>query len=270
MARKKTAVAKKTTDALALSQELQDLFAGAINRDRASSVGAGGWPFVKTSGALFSVSGHAYPDPFTVIAVAAVRQNSYYPGAYDPNDSQGPECYAIDTEGDELTMAPPSELKTKCAELCSDCPMNAWGSAQGRGKACKNGVKIALLPADTKDFAAGEGAILSIGPTSLKPWGEYVRTLNERLGRPIFAIETIFEKEAGEGGGFKILPKPGDVIDDPDKLMLLNDRASKDVWAVLTTPPPAASTESKPAKTRKRRQVVRDVEGPKKTRKKRG
>jgi len=258
--KKKTtkAVAKRPSGDLALPEELQDMFSKAINRDRATAKGAGGWPFVRTSGPVFAIDGHPQTDPFSVVAVAAVRQNAYYPGAYDASNPSGPTCFAVDTVGDELAMAPPAELKSKESELCSDCALNAWGSGQGRGKACGNNVKIAIFPSDMRDFAEGDGAVLSLPPTSLKPWGSYVRGLNERLGRPIFAIHTTFEKVPGESGGFTINIKPGDLIDDREQLEALNHRATTDAWATIITPPSAGGDEgrSRPKTTRKRRKVA--------------
>ena len=249
--KKKTSrkVATRPTNDLALAPDLQDMFADSIKRDRATSKGAGGWPFVKTSGAWFEVEGTQQPDPFRVVAVAAVRQNTYYQGVYDPNNPASPVCYAIDADADELTMAPPPDLPGKQADRCSDCPNNAFGSA-GKGKACKNGVKVALLRLDMPDLAEGAGAILNISPTALKPWGTYVARLNDQYGRPIFCAETIFEKDDK-----KIVPKLAKVIDDPKILKILHKRAMGDILQVLLTPPPTgdAVPDKGPKKKRRRR-----------------
>jgi hypothetical protein len=75
-----------------------------------------------------------------VIVLANQGERSYYEGQFDPSKPQVPTCYSFD--GD----APHPEARDPQHETCEGCPQNAWGS-KGKGKACREGTRVALLPA---------------------------------------------------------------------------------------------------------------------------
>ena len=86
--------------------------------------------------------GHEIP----VIILAAQFERSYYPGAFVAGEAVVPSCYSR-TAGDD---APPDEHAAfKQSELCKPCQWNQFESArEGTGKACKEGLKLALVHAN--------------------------------------------------------------------------------------------------------------------------
>lgn len=133
----------------------------AAKQDR-SSEGA----FLSTRSGVLALGDEQLPgNQVACIIVDSVLQNSYYPHAYDPNNKLPPTCYAF-SRGDPRDMQPHLESMGRDQEYfmpqnmddagnvggCDGCPMAEWGSAMrngvpGRGKACKNQYRLALLPA---------------------------------------------------------------------------------------------------------------------------
>jgi hypothetical protein len=75
-----------------------------------------------------------------VIVLAQQGERSYYPGAYDPSKPQVPACYSFDGEVPHPEAGDPQHTS------CEGCPQNEWGS-KGKGKACREGTRVAILPA---------------------------------------------------------------------------------------------------------------------------
>lgn len=120
--------------------------------------------------------GSKVPELKAVI-VDFVTVHNFYEGAFDPKNIVPPGCFAVGTNPKD--MAPVAESPNLQAENCQICPMNEFGS-QGEGKACKNGRRLALLPAndagDDVDHEA-ELLILDVSPTAIKGFDGYVQSL---------------------------------------------------------------------------------------------
>jgi hypothetical protein len=156
-------------------------------------------------GGLLQFGGASLPNNrMAVVILASGFINQFYEGAYSDDARTGPTCFAV--AGTEDDMAPHESVgEGQQAEACAACPMNAWGSADtGRGKACKNGRRLALLSAGTVDAqgrltmetdpaAYGEQAIglLSLSPTNVKAFAAYVAQLANTLKRPPYAVVTL-------------------------------------------------------------------------------
>ena len=93
-------------------------------------------------------------------------------------------------------MAPPDVIANPESENCVSCPQNAFGSADtGKGKACRNGVRVVILPynEDTtlEDLRTQEGARFTIAPKSLGNWSNYAKKLASlKRPRPLFLTIT--------------------------------------------------------------------------------
>ena len=126
------------------------------------------------------------------IAVDFVHSQTYYDTAFDPDNPHPPACHALSVTGDD--MQPLAKSPSKQSDYCDGCEMNAWGSADvGRGKACSQQVKIALVAAGPNEtLATCEMAILTLPPTSLKNWNAYVKGLAKSHNLPPFAVYTRF------------------------------------------------------------------------------
>lgn len=146
---------------------------------------------ISTRGGKLSIDGNDVEDSeLEVIVLAAVHANLYYEGRYDPENPTTPVCYAFG-EGDE-PEGPHDDSTDKQSDTCAECEKNQWGSAdQGRGKACKNTRKLAvMLKDDLDDIEKAEVRTMSIPPTQLRGWSSYVRNKLLDLKRPTWGVVT--------------------------------------------------------------------------------
>jgi hypothetical protein len=112
----------------------------------------GGGKFFSTQAGVLQFDGTPLPgNQMAVIILADIMENSYYDGPFDPDTPASPVCFAFGH--DEEDMEPHEKVDqdayfTRQNPQCHDCPRNEWGSADvGRGKACKNVMRLALIPA---------------------------------------------------------------------------------------------------------------------------
>lgn len=159
----------------------------------------GGGKFFSLAGAQLSLGGAPIPNNEVAVVVAySVLENVYYEGRYDPDNPGSPLCYAFSPT--EEGMAPHDDCADPQNETCTGCPLNEWASAEtGRGKACRNRIRLALIPAGVLDegtfepadsLNAGELAFLNLSPTMLGSYGKYVKELKARLELPVQRVYT--------------------------------------------------------------------------------
>ena len=84
-----------------------------------------------------------------ILGAAPAVSRVYYQGNFDPNENQAPTCYSADG------VHPADDVKSKQADKCALCPMNAKGSKIVDGKqfkACSYFRRVVLMLAgDTQD-----------------------------------------------------------------------------------------------------------------------
>lgn len=126
-----------------------------------------------------------------VVIVDFVSSNLFYEGNYDRNNPAPPACFAV---GPEPTLLMPTDLSPdKQSETCAACPMNQFGS-NGKGKACKNTRLVAVTPVG-EDIDPDERPlwILSIPPTSIRAFDQYVsRLAMKQQTAPIGVVSRLF------------------------------------------------------------------------------
>lgn len=152
-------------------------------------------------------------DQACVVIVNDVFENAYYDTAYDPNSPVSPTCYAFGETG--VDMAPHPSMQADLsyfkpqASTCKGCPWDEFGSAlQGAGKRCKNGTRLALLPAgmytqrqgsndydlnrvdDPKHFETAEFAFARLAIGASKEFRGYVQRLASTKQIPPWAAIT--------------------------------------------------------------------------------
>lgn len=161
---------------------------------QASSVG-GTHKFFSTRSGVLACDGQGIPNnEFVGVIVAAVLENAFYDGEFDSDNPSPPSCYAFG-RGTPADMEPFADVvKAGRAQnaSCAGCKQNEFGTAErGKGKACKNGWRLAVLPAgdydakkgvfdpilDPKHYAECEVRYLKVPPTSLGNYGKYVTGL---------------------------------------------------------------------------------------------
>jgi len=136
--------------------------------------------FLSFKGGNISYDDNLIPgNTMDVIVVDFVLENGIFKEKYNPNKQATPMCYAIGR--DETALKPHEQSKAPQHTDCETCPNNEWGSDPegGKGKACKNSRRIAIIPADClKDGAEGikkaPMLMCKLPVTSLKNFSTFV------------------------------------------------------------------------------------------------
>jgi hypothetical protein len=93
-------------------------------------------------GGILMVDGMPVPNGTADVTILAVQpMRAFYDGEYNPAVTQLPACYSYDLE------APHPECQSPQNLTCKGCPKDEWGS-KGRGKACKESAKLAVISAN--------------------------------------------------------------------------------------------------------------------------
>src|SRR3989304_573996 len=92
-----------------------------VAADMENSVATG--QFFSTQGGTLSWNGMPMPNNMmAVIILDSILENVYYTGNYDPENPQGPTCFAFGR--DDASLAPHKvvvENKTAQSDVCHDC-----------------------------------------------------------------------------------------------------------------------------------------------------
>lgn len=218
MATRKAAPAaeeKKTGTALQLIKErLKEKAQQAVETEK--SAGSGGGDFISfKSGRIRYKGGEAPDNKISVVVIDHILENQMYAGRYDPDDVQIPVCFAFGRDADELA---PHELASDAQhENCKKCPNNKFGTADlGKGKACKNVRRLALiLEDDLDDIENAEVVLARIPVTSAGEWSNYVSKLFDATELPPLAFITEISVVPDSKSQFKIqFRKLGEVEDE--------------------------------------------------------
>lgn len=198
----------------------------------------GGGKFLSMKSGVLSFDDTPMPgNQMAVIILADIIENSWYEGAYDPSTPASPKCFAFAHDEDDL--APPDAVDKdpyfeRQAPSCAECPRNEWGSADtGRGKACKNVMRLAMIPAgiykptgkgrnitfdyeaidDIAHFAKAEVTYLKVPVMSVKNYSKYVKQLTADLRRPPHGVVTNIYLEPDPKSQFKVMFELMDTVD---------------------------------------------------------
>lgn len=136
-------------------------------------------------------NGQRVEGPLELVVVDFINKNTYYEGAYDPNNITAPNCFAIHPIIKE--MVPSANAPDRQCDDCTSCPMNQFGSA-GKGKACKNTRLLAVLPPDAD--ADTPMWTLSVSPTAIKGFDGFVSSLTRMEMVPVQMIVEVGFNEA--------------------------------------------------------------------------
>ena len=115
-----------------------------------------------------------------IVGISPTISKVWYAKAFQPGQKAVlPDCFSINGE----TPDPTSPLRQ--SELCSTCPKNQFESAvsddgtQGKGKACRDSRKIAVVPAgDIQNAIFGGPMMLRLPVMSLPNLAKYCGQLN--------------------------------------------------------------------------------------------
>lgn len=123
--------------------------------------------------------------PLELVIVDFTTTHNFYAQAFDKDNIVPPACFAIGS--DPRNMAPSPNAPEPQSDNCQSCPMNQYGS-DGKGKACKNGRLLAVLPPDAD--ADTPMWTLAVSPTALKPFDGYVQAVARTFGMPPVSVVT--------------------------------------------------------------------------------
>ena len=150
---------------------------------------------IRTKGRVFTMpDGTTNQGPLSCVILDFVSFNSLFKGAYNPQNPQPPVCWAVGNLHDMKPSASCPEPQNPGGD-CAQCPKNQWGSATngGKGKACKNQFKIALIPSDLKDADPNKIYTLNVSPTGMKVFSAYVRRIQKALGDDALPMRVVTE-----------------------------------------------------------------------------
>lgn len=186
------------------------------------------------------------------VVIAAVAENQWFKDRYNPDVKSIPACYAIG-EGKNQDLVPYEQSKEKQHDYCyrsegDQCPKFEWGSAEGggRGKACKERRRLALIPAD----GTSEMLLASIPPTSLKNWSNFVLEVAATTGRPVYGVITKIKVVPDAKNQFSVKFSVVEPVNDAGLEQIMGKRSAA-LAALLQPYPEPEEEEAKPAKKRK-------------------
>ena len=209
-----------------------------------ASVQTGSW--ISTKGGRMSYNGQEVKgNKMNVIILDHILENHYYTARYDPDNPASPVCFAFARSDDD--MSPHEKSSDPQSEACHGCPQNEWGTADtGRGKACANIRRLALIPEDgMEDVSAAQVAYMKIPVTSVKGWAGYVNNLSTVMKRPPFGVITEISVVPDDKTQFKIQFKLVEKIEDGEALGAIMERRAA-VESELMAPYSPMEVEEKP------------------------
>ena len=217
-------MAKTSKAVVKWTDEFKDL---AVQSAKGAKVSEG--KFISFGGGKMSFGGAEIPDgELRCVVVGWIHANAYYDPdvRYDPKTPQSPICYAFGVEEEE--MVPHKDAPDKQNPDCATCPFNEFESAkQGKGKACKNMIRLALIAeSDLDNLENAEVVYASLPPKSLKNWLAYAaKTCAKALERPHWSVITLMTRVPDDESQFRVTFKMEELIEDQDKFGPL-----KELW----------------------------------------
>ncbi len=174
------AAKKKTSKALSVDWR-KELAAKASKMSAKGRIKAAGGEYISTKGGKFSIGDRIIGDSFPAVVIGAVYENSWFDSKFVEGEPSCPACFAI--AYDEEDLAPHPDSPVPQAETCEECEKNQWGSSEeGRGKACGNRFRLAVVHGDDTKANASEIEVkgLRLAPTSINNFRSYVAELEAR------------------------------------------------------------------------------------------
>jgi hypothetical protein len=261
----KKAVAKRKSTAVG---SVADMFQQGLETELGrEQMGAGKTLSIRNS--KFKFEGADLGSEISVVLLDYVFVNQYFKGKFDPDNRQPPACFAMAENEQDLVPLPSSPEIQNGGDPCVDCWANEFESDDaGRGKACKNGRRLAVMSAeaweddDFADFIDSDAVgYLTLPPTTNPTWRAYVNKLGKTAKLPVWGVITTLSFDPDVDYPkleFTATSKLQDVLDEKGakKLLTLRDEIHDELRAVpdFSGYDDKDSTKKKTAK--KRRKVV--------------
>jgi hypothetical protein len=225
MATKETKPAEAAAPAGTAVVTWKDRMAAVVAQSAQSEAPKGGFLSFKAG----TMSYDETPIPgnrMEVIVIDFLLENAMFRDKYNPMKTVSPMCYAFGREEEELRPHEDSEEPQHTD--CATCPNNEWGSDPegGRGKACKNSRRIAIISADclTKGIDAIRKAnvvMCKIPVTSIKNFSRFVNQCTGVMQAPPFQLITELSVAPHPANLFEVKWKVIEKIESQDVLEAL-------------------------------------------------
>jgi hypothetical protein len=169
---------------------------GAAVTKQAASEKSSTFKSISIQGGVLSVDDvQVANNEMLVVILASAHENCYYDVPFNADKPAIPACFAFsEVDGTEEGMAPHEDAVNKQSEDCAGCEFNVMGSADvGRGKACRNIRRLAVIAADGIESAdaldEAEVRMLKIPVMSTRGWAAYVKEkLGTEIQRPTWGV----------------------------------------------------------------------------------
>ncbi len=233
--------------------------------------GSGGGQFFSTQSGQLSWMGNPLPNnEMAVVILDSILENVYYEGAYDSDNVKGPVCFAFGRDPQNLA---PHKIVVEAGQNAHHrcgvhnkkdcCEFNEFHSSDtGKGKACKNTRRIAMIPAGTfnKDgdfeiieklehFKTAAPGFMRLPVMSVDGYAGFVKAVSGTLRRPPYGIVTRVSVVPDTKSQFKVVFEPIEEL--PDEIMPTICERHKEVEAVIDFPyTPRDDDDEKPVKTK--------------------
>lgn len=222
----------------------------------------GGGQFFGTKGGILTWADAPVPNnEMAVVVIDTVFENVYYEGEYDPDTPQAPTCFAFSHDEDMLSPHKVVvEAGQKQNDKCEGCEHNEFGTAnRGRGKACRNTRRLAMIPAgqfdrsgafdmfeDVSHYETAAVGYMKLPVTSVKGYANFVKQVAAGLKRPPFGIVTKVKVLPDPKNQFKVTFEPVEKL--PDELIGAIMQRREEVVPTIDFPYSLEVEDTKPAK----------------------
>lgn len=197
----KTSNKKPGTALVPWEQEM----ANRANKAKKQEIPYSSFKKISTQGGQLRVDDEPIQDnSLRIVVIGSLHENQFYSKPFDPRNPTVPDCYAFndpanEDEKPEDTMVAHAEAENPQGQEdredegangnpCSGCWANVMGSADtGRGKACKNIRRLAVITEDAlesaESLADAEVRMLNVPVMSTRNWSKFVNKVADEMNR---------------------------------------------------------------------------------------
>lgn len=200
------------------------------------------------------------------VVLAAAHENCYYDVPYDPDKPAIPACFAFsEVDGPEDDMVPHEDSVDKQSETCASCEFNVMGSAdKGRGKACRNIRRLAVITADGIENAdaleEAEVRMLKVPVMSTRGWATYVKEkLGGEIQRPTWGVTTNIKVVPDKKAQYKVTFAFDELVNFSQPLFEAMEKKIKGASESLIAPYTPIPEEEAPAPRGRAKTAVKQV-----------
>lgn len=183
----------------------------------------------------------------------------FYSGTYEEGSAEEPDCSSDDG------LTPDPNIANPQSTACATCPQNQWGSKispNGKQiKACADNKRLVLLRGDDLE---GMAIGLTVTPSGLKDWANYIKLLNSKsIDVTTVVTKVQFDPSASHP---KLLFAFGRFLTEEEQA-IVDERANSDEVKLIAMPRKSApsapvATQGVPAKPVHSPQNVQPVAAP--------